>query len=207
MPIFSLNRLTLIFIILFFAAASFIYYGRYLEEKAVREHLAALLSDSGEAPGFGERSKTSDCLARGPLPDPECTPGSIFSVAQLEEICVPGYTKTVRNVSLKMRKAVFAEYGIGYPQPQGSFEVDHLIPLALGGDNDIANLFPEAAEPRPGFKEKDIVEIYLYEEACAMRVSLPVAQARIAANWLEIFKNLPPDRIEAIKNKFKSWSN
>jgi 5-methylcytosine-specific restriction endonuclease McrA len=34
---------------------------------------------------------------------------------------------------------------LGYPQQHGAFEVDHLIPLELGGDNVIANLWPEAA--------------------------------------------------------------
>jgi hypothetical protein len=33
-----------------------------------------------------------------------------------------------------------------FRQPRGAYEVDHLIPLELGGDNVIANLWPEAAE-------------------------------------------------------------
>jgi hypothetical protein len=57
-------------------------------------------------------------------------------------------TKERRRVSSDVHRQAFTEYGLSYPQPRGAFEVDHLIPLELGGDNLIANLWPEAAEPR-----------------------------------------------------------
>jgi hypothetical protein len=66
-------------------------------------------------------------------------------------------TKERRRVSSEAHRQAFTEYGLSYPQARGAFEVDHLIPLELGGDNTIANLWPEAAEPAPGFPEKDRV--------------------------------------------------
>ena len=55
------------------------------------------------------------------------------------QLYMPGYTTTVRNVPMKVRKQVFVEYGIPYAQHSG-YEVDHLISLQLGGSNDISNL-------------------------------------------------------------------
>src|SRR6185369_8516238 len=107
-------------------------------------------------------TKSSDCHVDGSLPDHACSPGAVFDTATREIICVAGYTKTVRSVSTSVKKKIYAEYGITYPVPFGSYEVDHLIPLELGGSNDKANLFPEAADPAPGFKEKDLVENYLH---------------------------------------------
>jgi len=48
---------------------------------------------------------------------------------------------------------VYAEYGIVERSP-GEYEVDHDVPLELGGSNDIANLWPEAAAPPPGFTRR-----------------------------------------------------
>jgi hypothetical protein len=109
-------------------------------------------------------------------------------------------------VSAKLKKQLYAEYGLT-PQPRGTYEVDHIIPLAIGGDNDIANLFPESALPKPGFKEKDLVEIYLQQEVCAGRADLAVSQYQIATDWTVIYNNLLPEQITELKNRFSNWSN
>lgn len=151
--------------------------------------------------------KTSPCSVDGPLPDPSCTPGAVFSDATLDEICTPGYTQRVRSVSVKLKKQIYAAYDIPYPPPTGTYELDHLIPLALGGSNDAANLFPEAANPTPGFKEKDVVEVYLYEKVCAGYLPLVAAQEQIARNWLAVYQALDPSDIARIKKQYPSWAN
>ena len=188
-------------------AAGFLYYHRYESNQIADRQMQALLRNipaSNTLSSFvaGARTKTSGCVANGPLPDPLCTPGAVFEDATPEQICVSGYTKTVRNVSTKLRKQVYAEYGVAYPQPRGAYEVDHLIPLAIGGSNDIANLFLEAAEPAPGFREKDVVEVYLQQEVCARRVDLSTAQKQIATDWTAIYDKLTPEQILAIKKKY-----
>jgi quercetin dioxygenase-like cupin family protein len=65
---------------------------------------------------------------------------------------------------------VYAEYGIA-ERSLGDYEVDHLVPLELGGSNDVANLWPEAAAPPPGFHEKDLVENSLHDRVCAGSIS------------------------------------
>ncbi|MCL5733566.1 MAG: HNH endonuclease [Patescibacteria group bacterium] len=200
----SPRQIALLFLILFAGVAAYLYFPRHFYQEAMANQLASLLS--GQPKAIDLRIKSADCQYNGALPDHACTPGEVFRNATTGQICVSGYTKTVRNVSTKLRKSVFAEYGLPYPQPYGAYEVDHLIPLALGGDNNIANLFPQPAKPEPGFREKDVVEIYLHNEVCAGNISLNNAQGEIADNWLEVYNNLTPDQIALIKSQYKNWS-
>ncbi|MGE5221915.1 MAG: HNH endonuclease [Omnitrophica WOR_2 bacterium] len=139
---------------------------------------------------IGNRTKTSGCMSQDALPDPECTPGAIFPDATQDKICVPGYSSEVRNVPESEKNQVYAEYGIK-THTAGEYEVDHLISLELGGSNDIANLWPEPAEPRPGFHEKDKVENYLHKQVCDGAMSLQDAQYQIAHDWMAVYQNMP----------------
>ena len=148
-------------------------------------------STGGQAPSkIGERTKTSGCVSNNGLPDPACTPGDILPEATKDQICVSGYSSKVRNVPDSVKNAVYAEYGITQHSP-GQYEVDHLISLELGGSNDIANLWPEPAEPRPGFHEKDKVENYEHTQVCNGTVPLVQAQFDIATDWFKIYQTLP----------------
>jgi hypothetical protein len=121
----------------------------------------------------------------GYLPDVNCTPGRVLDATK-KEICVSGYTKTVRNVSGTIKEQVYINYGILIRQ-KGEYEMDHLIPLELGGSNSILNLFPQPAEPFPGFHEKDKVENYLRRQVCDGKMKLQDAQHAIATNWTEVY--------------------
>lgn len=140
---------------------------------------------------IGQRTKTSDCqtTGNGKLPDPACTPGAIFPDATKEQICQSGYARNVRNVPTEVKTEAYREYGIKKHRA-GEYEVDHLISLELGGSNDIANLWPEPAEPRPGFHEKDKVENYLHEQVCSGAMPLRQAQEQIATNWLQVYDQI-----------------
>jgi hypothetical protein len=136
---------------------------------------------------LGQQLKAANCQVNGPLPDSACTPGAVFPSATKEQICTPGYSKQVRNVPPSVKEEAYAEYTIASHQP-GQYEVDHLISLELGGSNDIANLWPEAAEPKPGFHEKDQVENYLHDQVCSGMISLQQAQQQIATDWLTVYQ-------------------
>ena len=117
---------------------------------------------------------------------------------------------TARNTfenAVNTKKIIYESYNLSSSQPTGTYEIDHLIPLALGGNNDNSNLWPESAKPNPGFKEKDIVEVYLYEEVCANRIALSTAQDEIAKDWTLVYKKLSPFKIFELENKYKSWAN
>lgn len=141
------------------------------------------------APAIGSRTKTSDCEAHGGLPDSACTPGAVLNVTA-SQVCQSGYSSSVRNVPTSVKNQVYAEYGIT-SHATGQYEVDHLISLELGGSNDIANLWPEAASPTPGFHQKDQVENYLHAQVCSGKMSLADAQRAVASNWLAVYNQMP----------------
>lgn len=135
---------------------------------------------------FGVQTKTSGCMAHGGLPDSACTPGALLSTGTKDAICVSGYSRGVRNVTVSEKDQVYSEYGIA-SHASGQYEVDHLVSLELGGSNEIANLWPELASPTPGFHQKDGVENYLHAEVCSGAVDLKTAQIEVATNWLPIY--------------------
>ena len=137
------------------------------------------------------QTKTAGCLASGGLQDSSCTPGAVFSGVTVAEICRSGYASSVRNVPESEKQQAYAEYGI-VSHTSGQYEVDHLISLELGGSNELANLWPEAAEPTPGFHQKDAVENYLHAQVCDGKLSLSDAQQKIATNWLAVYQTMPP---------------
>ncbi|HVB75101.1 MAG TPA: HNH endonuclease [Ktedonobacteraceae bacterium] len=145
---------------------------------------------SSGIPKFGVQTRTSGCVAHGGLADSACTPGAIFPNATVQAICKSGYASSVRNVPASEKDQVYAEYGITH-HSAGQYEVDHLISLELGGSNDIANLWPEAASPTPGFHQKDQVENYLHDQVCSGGISLREAQNEIATNWLAVYNRMP----------------
>jgi len=101
---------------------------------------------------------------------------------------VPGYTKQVRNVPAEMKRAVYREYNITSHEG-GDYEVDHLIPLELGGSNSIKNLWPESHRTSPwNAQVKDRLEGKLHELVCSGQLDLKTAQHAIASNWIEAYK-------------------
>ena len=138
---------------------------------------------------FGQPNRSLDAKT-GPAslyPDPNLTPGDTLPVTA-EQVCTPGYSKSVRHVTEAEKKEVFAEYGTQFVPH--AYEVDHFISLELGGSNDIRNLWPEPYDPRPGAHEKDRVENYLHEQVCKGNMSLPEAQREISTDWYAVYEQI-----------------
>ena len=115
-------------------------------------------------------------------PDPSRTPGAVLTT-DASTICAPGYASSVRDVSTGTKEQVYAEYGVSYPQPTGAYEVDHFIPLEIGGSNDINNLWLEPASPTPGFHQKDQFENFEHGQVCNGTISAAEAQSRMVFDW------------------------
>jgi len=145
---------------------------------------------SGQPASFGRPTKSSNCVAVGGVQDKACTPGAIIPSATVDQICTPGYSSSVRNVPTSEKDQVYANYNIN-SHFTGQYEVDHLISLELGGSNDISNLWPELADPVPGFHEKDSVENYLHSQVCSGKMSLQKAQELIASDWHQVYNSMP----------------
>jgi hypothetical protein len=116
------------------------------------------------------------------LPDSKLAPGETFPSVTAADVCTPGWPREHRDVTESMRDRVYAEYG--RVRGPSCCEVDHLIPLELGGSNDIRNLWPQPDDPRPGDAEKDQLENELHHLVCADKLSLADAQKCIASNWV-----------------------
>jgi hypothetical protein len=121
-------------------------------------------------------------------PNPSLTPGDVLPGVTAKEICVPGYSSGVRDVSQAEKDEVYRRYGI--KNEPGKYEVDHFISLELGGSNALANLWPEPYEPRPGAREKDKVENYLHDQVCKGALTLPQAQEQIRADWYAVYTKI-----------------
>jgi len=84
------------------------------------------------------------------------------------------------------------KFGVAYPAHglahSVTTELDHDVPLELGGDNDASNLWPEPETGTPN--PKDYVEDALHKAVCAGRIKLAAAQQAIAANWMTAEKVL-----------------
>ena len=115
-------------------------------------------------------------------PNPSLTPGAVLTT-DASTICTPGYASGVRDVSTATKEQVYAEYGVSYPQPLGAYEVDHFIPLEIGGSNDITNLWLEPATPTPGFHQKDQFENFEHGQVCNGTISVAEAQSRMVSDW------------------------
>jgi hypothetical protein len=137
--------------------------------------------DPGEVTG----SLAGPCRARGggQLPDPRCTPGAYDPAITTSVLCSPGYTTgSYRPPESQTEKFKFDQAYPAYGIPADTrSELDHLVPLELGGANDAANLWPEAGSvPNP----KDAVESALHDAVCSGQVTLAAAQQAIASDWM-----------------------
>lgn len=120
------------------------------------------------------------------VPNPTYTPGATVSLSQ-PDVCRAPRDKN-KMVPISLQKRVFAEYGIRNAQP-GAYEVDYLITPALGGADDIHNLWPESSKTAVWNAEvKDALEDRLRDMVCEGQLNLNVAQREIATNWIDAYK-------------------
>lgn len=143
-------------------------------------HGLLAIHDPGQVTG----TLTGPCQTRddGLLPDRSCTPGAIDpAVTQANigsTICRARYTETVRPPEGQTEAFKWNIAEPAYGQHDVSGELDHLIPLELGGDNDARNLWVEAGPiPNP----KDAVENALNQAVCHGRSRCAPPSARSPA--------------------------
>jgi hypothetical protein len=147
---------------------------------SARSALPAAASDGGAGSSLTARN--------APIrPDPKLTPGDTLEVT-LEDIKTPGYSSRVRNVPIEVKREVYAAYGIAHWN-KGEYEVDHLIPLSLGGSNSKRNLWPQSYLTQPwNAHVKDALEYRLLTLVRAGKVDMKTAQTEMASDWIAAYK-------------------
>lgn len=131
------------------------------------------------------------------VPDPNCTPGGINPSVSESTLTDPAWTtKCIRNCesSESLKHITYGWYSLTNP-PNNSgatqvCELDHVVPLELGGADGLGNIWPQcgpdnAALQERYFKQKDKVENYLND--AVRKGSLPLAdvQRGIAQDWTQ----------------------
>ena len=120
------------------------------------------------------------------VPDSRLTPGAAL-LASRQAVCTEANTKN-KAVPVALQRKVFDAYGIA-SAGRGEYEVDYLITPALGGADDIHNLWPQSSSATVWNAEvKDALEDRLREMVCDGNLDLREAQQEIAANWIAAYK-------------------
>jgi hypothetical protein len=114
--------------------------------------------------------------------NPDVTPATLT-----QTVCRPGYTKTVRpstSFTNGIKKRLLREQGLDFEVDKGSYELDHIVPLALGGHpRNLNNLMLQPWEGPNSAKRKDRLEVKLQCLVCGGDVALDAAQEAIWSDW------------------------
>jgi len=105
------------------------------------------------------------------LPDVKYTPGASFGDVTVADICDLHYTLGVRQPRFNDKVTAFTNYGISI-HDRDIYQVDHLIPVSLGGSNDETNLWPQPYDEEAGAEQKDLIERQLRGLVCSNKLSL-----------------------------------
>jgi anti-sigma factor RsiW len=119
------------------------------------------------------------------LPDAQLTPGATVLLSRSVVCSQPGDGN--KAVPPSLQREVFQEYGIPKANPR-SYELDYLVTPALGGADDIHNLWPQSHSAVWSADVKDALEDRLREMVCDGSLDLPEAQREIATNWISAYK-------------------
>jgi anti-sigma factor RsiW len=120
-------------------------------------------------------------------PNAQLTPG-VARAASQEEVCSSESPPKNRMVPVSVRRRVFGAYGIDGVDPR-AYEVDYLITPALGGSDDIRNLWPQSYSATVwNARVKDALEDRLHELVCAGHLDLATAQRDISRDWIAAYK-------------------
>ena len=123
----------------------------------------------------------------GPKPDRALTPGSarLLSAA---DVCRQDNDDLDPRLSLEKQHAVFHAYRMN-ERASRAYQVDYLINPQLGGDDSLANLWPEPYHATVwNATAKDALETRLRGLVCSGQLDLQSAQRELADDWIAAYK-------------------
>lgn len=125
-------------------------------------------------------------------PDDARTPGVIGSM-DLADVCgrVDGmtYSQRHRQTTAAMKRDAYAIYGV--ERDGRDFEVDHRVPLCVGGADDEKNLWPQRGWAHPSYHDKDRLEAHVCRAVCRTHaMTLQQGQEIFLGDWIVGFKHI-----------------
>jgi hypothetical protein len=123
--------------------------------------------------------------AQAIAPDTTITPGAVRTTDAFD-VCSHG-TAQLRHMTRERSDEILAAYGLPGGRHE-AFEIDHLIPLSIGGSDTDQNLWPEPRrmiETEWSAERKDGLEMRLHNLVCTGQLEITVAQRAIADDWTE----------------------
>ena len=121
-------------------------------------------------------------------PNAAWTPGSVRPLTRDAVCAAPDRDESGPVISAAVAREVFRRYGIRNPRPR-SYEVDYLIPPALGGSDDPRNLWPQPYSAGVwNARVKDALEDRLRALVCEGKLDLATAQNDLARDWIAAYK-------------------
>ena len=123
-------------------------------------------------------------VASAQLPSIE-TPGAKSNVSETE-VCAADFESSQKPVSPWQIGQALSRYGKRLDDK--SVQIDHLIPVSLGGTNDPDNLWPQPVQREWGPQTKDELETKLLKMVCDKKISLKAAQDAIKKDWVKAYK-------------------
>ena len=115
--------------------------------------------------------------------------GGSVRTADRDAAC--GHAKEHRGpMPSQRRDEILKRYGMA-PGTHPDYEIDHLIPLCLGGSDDPSNLWPQ---PRRSIEEtwnaeaKDRLERLMCNMVCDGQIDIATAQEAFATDWIAAYQ-------------------
>jgi hypothetical protein len=125
------------------------------------------------------------------LPNPKLTPGAVRTTDK-QDICSHGTRElrlynTNRNASRERYAHVLRSYNFAYQQTgkRPAIELDHLVPLGIGGADEENNLWPQ---PKEEAELKDKLEWRMRDLVCKENVPPEKLQREIKENWWSAYQ-------------------
>jgi hypothetical protein len=123
-------------------------------------------------------------FAAAQLPSSFNTPGN-KSKANDTQVCAADFEASVKPMAKWQRDKALELYG---KRPEDfTGELDHLIPVSLGGTNDPENLWPIPASKEIGPEQKKALDVKLHQMVCDKTLTLKAAQDAIKKDWVKAY--------------------
>lgn len=120
------------------------------------------------------------------LPNSALTPGVVATV-DTALVCEKSYPSRSRYVTRSTKNKVYMNYGVNKELCVKGCKIDHLIPLSIGGSNDIENLWPHEYGADWTVFAKTRLEVRLRKEVCGGKMPIVEAQQCIQKDWTQCY--------------------